>query len=126
MPYAFSGIPLIPLANSCYPSFNASGMKKFKVGMIGYGWAAGAHIDAINKTTLAEVVAVYASGQLNALEVSGKHGGKIDCYSDLATMLKEAPIDAVSICSYPYEHASHIIAAAKAGKHIIVEKPLAL
>ncbi len=94
--------------------------------MIGYGWAAGAHIDSINKTSLAEVTAVYSSRQLNAMEVSAKHGGKIDCYSDLNTMLKEAEIDAVSICSYPYDHANHMIAAAKAGKHIIIEKPLAL
>lgn len=101
-------------------------MKKFRVGMIGYGWAAGAHIDSINKTTLAEVTSVYSSRQLNAVEVSAKHGGKIDCYSDLNAMLKEAPIDAVSICSYPNDHAAQIIAAAKAGKHIIVEKPLAL
>jgi UDP-N-acetyl-2-amino-2-deoxyglucuronate dehydrogenase len=101
-------------------------VKKFKVGMIGYGWAAGAHIDSINKTSLAEVTAVYSSRQLNAIEVSAKHGGKIDCYTDLNAMLKEADVHAVSICSYPYDHAAHIIAAAKAGKHIIVEKPLAL
>jgi predicted dehydrogenase len=101
-------------------------MKKFRVGMIGYGWAAGAHIDAINKTTLAEVTAVYSSRPLNPSEVSAKHGGNIDCYSDLAIMLKEAAIDAVSICSYPYDHAAHAIAAAEAGKHIIMEKPLAL
>jgi UDP-N-acetyl-2-amino-2-deoxyglucuronate dehydrogenase len=94
--------------------------------MIGYGWAAGAHIDSINKTSLAEVTAVYSSRQLNAMEVSAKHGGKIDCYTDLNAMLDEANIDAVSICSYPYDHANHMIAAAKAGKHIIIEKPLAL
>jgi predicted dehydrogenase len=101
-------------------------MKKFKVGMIGYGWASGAHIDAINKTSLAEVTAVYSSRSLNPMDVSAKHGGTVDCFTDLNSMLNEAPIDAVSICSYPYDHAAHIIAAARAGKHIIVEKPLAL
>src|SRR5712675_726334 len=33
---------------------------------------------------------------------------------------------AVSVCSYPYDHARHVIAAAKAGKHLIIEKPLCL
>lgn len=101
-------------------------MKRYKVGVIGYGWAAGAHIDAINKTSLAEVTAVYSSRQLDPREVSARHGGSIDCFTSVQTLLSEADIDAVSICSYPYEHARHIIAAAKAGKHIIVEKPLAL
>ncbi|MES2693020.1 MAG: Gfo/Idh/MocA family oxidoreductase, partial [Verrucomicrobiota bacterium] len=32
----------------------------------------------------------------------------------------------VSICSYPSQHAAHVVAAAKAGKHIILEKPLTL
>lgn len=39
-------------------------MKKYNVGMIGYGWATGAHIAAINGTTLARVTAVYSSRPL--------------------------------------------------------------
>jgi predicted dehydrogenase len=101
-------------------------MKKFKVGIIGYGWVAGAHIAAINATGLAEVTAVYSSRELNAIELSRKHGGQISVYHDLTDMLRDADVDAVSICSYPYQHAKHAIAAAKAGKHIIIEKPLAL
>jgi predicted dehydrogenase len=38
----------------------------------------------------------------------------------------ESDIDVVSICSYPNEHAGQAVAAAKAGKHLIVEKPVAL
>ena len=49
-------------------------MKKYNVGMIGYGWAAGAHIDSINKTTQGQVTAVYSSRPLNDAEVSAKHG----------------------------------------------------
>jgi predicted dehydrogenase len=41
-------------------------------------------------------------------------------------MLRDPAIDVVSVCSYPYQHREHAVAAAKAGKHIIVEKPLAL
>ena len=38
--------------------------------------------------------------------------------------LLASEIDVVSICSYPQDHADHVVAAAAAGKHIIVEKPL--
>src|SRR5687767_8857225 len=100
-------------------------MKKYKVGVIGYGWVAGAHIAAINGTKQAEVTAVYSSRKLNEAEVSTKHGGAVKCYTELTKMLA-TDIDAVSICSYPYDHSAHAIAAARAGKHLIIEKPLAL
>jgi predicted dehydrogenase len=101
-------------------------MKKYNVGMIGYGWAAGAHIGAINGTALAQVTHVYSSRKLDATELSGRHGSAIATYTDLNEMLKDPNLHAVSICSYPYDHARHAIAAANAGKHLIIEKPLAL
>ncbi|MGV3773182.1 MAG: Gfo/Idh/MocA family protein [Verrucomicrobiales bacterium] len=101
-------------------------MKKFNVGIIGYGWVAGAHITAINATGIAQVTAVYSSRPLDAVELSRKHGGQVSVYNDLADMLRDPDIHVVSICSYPYQHAKHAVAAAKAGKHFIIEKPLAL
>ena len=101
-------------------------MKKFKVGIIGYGWVSGAHIAAINATAQAEVTAVCSSRKLDPTEMSARHGGAIACYIDLPAMLAGSDLDVVSICSYPQDHAKHAIAAANAGKHLILEKPLAL
>ncbi len=100
-------------------------MKKFKVGVIGYGWVAGAHITAINATSQAEVTAIYSSRPLDDAELLKRHGTHIRSYIDLQKVLA-TDVDVVSICSYPYDHASQAIAAAKAGKHLIIEKPLAL
>lgn len=100
-------------------------MSKLRIGIIGYGWAATAHIAAINASTNAEVAAVYSSRPLDSAELSKKWSGAITAFNDLAAMLK-SDIDAVSICSYPYQHAAHAIKSAKAGKHLIIEKPLAL
>jgi predicted dehydrogenase len=101
-------------------------MKKINVGMIGYGWAASAHIDAINATTLGQVTAVCSSRELDNAAVSAQHGGTITCYRDLDEMLSDPGIDAVSVASYPSAHADQVVKAAKAGKHLIIEKPLAL
>jgi len=101
-------------------------MKKYNVGIVGYGWVASAHIAAINATSLAQVTAVYSSRKLDQGELSDKHGGNIRAYNDYEEMLANPDIHAVSICSYPYEHARQVIAAAKAGKHLIIEKPLCL
>ncbi len=101
-------------------------MKKYNVAVIGYGWVSTAHIQAINASPLAQVTAVYSSRPQNDAELSTRHGSPIKSYSDLNAMLQRADIHAVSVCSYPSQHAQHVIAAAKAGKHIILEKPLTL
>lgn len=101
-------------------------MKKYNVGIIGYSWAAGAHIEAINKTSLAQVTALCSSRNLDSGEISAKHGGTIRCYTDPAQMLADPDLHAVSICSYPADHAKQAVMAARAGKHLIIEKPVAL
>jgi len=101
-------------------------MKKYNVGIIGYGWVATAHIAAINASPYAQVTAVYSSRKLDNAELSAKHGSDITAYTDVKAMLKHPGLNVVSICSYPYQHTAHAIAAAQAGKHIIIEKPLAL
>ncbi|HKS36326.1 MAG TPA: Gfo/Idh/MocA family oxidoreductase [Verrucomicrobiae bacterium] len=101
-------------------------MKKYNVGIIGYGWVATAHIAAINATRQAQVTAVYSSRPLDSAELNAKWGGQMTAYSDLKKMLADPNIHAVSVCSYPYQHAKQAVAAANAGKHIIIEKPLAL
>lgn len=101
-------------------------MKKYNVGIVGYSWAAGAHIEAINRTSRGQVTALCSSRTLNQDEISAKHGGTIKCYTDLGQMLADRNLDVVSICSYPADHAKQAIMAAKAGKHLIIEKPVAL
>lgn len=101
-------------------------MKKYNVAVIGYGWVSTAHIQAINATPHAQVTAIYSSRPQNDAELSARHGGAIQSYTDLDALLQRPDIHAVSVCSYPSQHAQHVIAAAKAGKHIILEKPLTL
>lgn len=101
-------------------------MKKFNVGIVGYGWAAGAHIGAINAGTQAQVTAVCSSRKLDEAALAKEHGHPIRAYTDYQAMLADPTLDIISVCSYHHQHKEHIIAAARAGKHIIAEKPLAL
>lgn len=100
-------------------------MKKYKTGIVGYGWVAGAHIAAINATSQGSVTAVCSSRALDAGELSRRHGSEIQVFQNLDEMLA-SDLEVVSICGYPHEHAAHAVAAARAGKHLIIEKPLAL
>lgn len=101
-------------------------MKKYKVGIIGYGWVATAHIDAINNCTNAQVTAIYSSRELDGEKLSKEWGSPIKTFTNLDEMLSDKSIDVVSVCSYPNQHKTHAIKAARAGKHLIIEKPLAL
>jgi len=99
---------------------------KFNVGVIGYGWAATAHIDAINATRQAKVTAIWSSRSLSASELTARHGTPITPHTNLEAMLADASIDVVDITSYPNQHAAQFIASVRRGKHVIVEKPLAV
>lgn len=101
-------------------------MKKFNVGIIGYGWVATAHIPAINDTTQGTVSAVCSSRPQDAAALSAKYGSPISTYTSLDEMLEDPSVNVVSICSFPQDHANQAVKAAKAGKHLIIEKPLAL
>jgi len=49
-------------------------MKPYNVGIVGYGWAAGAHIAALNATSAARVVAVLTHDVIFAAEESLRLG----------------------------------------------------
>jgi predicted dehydrogenase len=101
-------------------------VKKFNIGITGYGWAATAHIAAINATRLGQVTAVCSSRKLDPTELAAKYGSPIRIYKDLDQMLADPQLHVISVCSFPDQHALQSIRAAQAGKHLIIEKPLCL
>jgi predicted dehydrogenase len=101
-------------------------MKRYNVGIVGYGWAAGAHIAALNATRLGRVTSICSSRVLDARELSARHGCPLRTYRDYEALLADPELQVISICSYHRQHPEHVLAAARAGKHLIVEKPLAL
>ena len=59
--------------------------RNYNVGVIGYGWAAAAHIDALNNTSQGNVTAVFSTRNLDPSELSSTHGGKIKVYDNLGS-----------------------------------------
>jgi UDP-N-acetyl-2-amino-2-deoxyglucuronate dehydrogenase len=89
----------------------------YRIGIVGYGWVATAHIAAIEASGMGRVTAVCSSRELDL---------DLKLYQSPDAMFADPGIDIVSICSYPQDHVDQAIAAAQAGKHLIIEKPLAL
>jgi predicted dehydrogenase len=99
-------------------------MKKNKLGfgIIGTGAIALHHAKSIQELEGCYLVAVCSSTPERAKEASQKYG--IPAYSNIDDFLLREDLDIVSICTQSGKHMEPIIAAAKAGKHIITEKPL--
>ena len=96
-----------------------------KVGLIGTGGISNRHMipyldrpDRVRLTAVCDVVESLA-------QEYAKKAGVEAIYLDFNEMLRDADIDAVDICTGHSSHAPLAIAAAKAGKHVIVEKAMA-
>jgi predicted dehydrogenase len=101
-------------------------MDQINVGIVGLGWVAGAHISAFNQIPGAKVTAVCSRRELNEGQLAQQFGTPLKAYRDYAAMLADQSINVIDICTPHPFHAEQAIAAAKAGKHLIIEKPIAL
>lgn len=101
-------------------------MANLKVGVVGLGWVAGAHIETFKHIDGVEVAAVYSRRPLDESDLEKQFGIPLKVYNNYEEMLKDSSLDIIDICTPHPLHAAQAIAAAQAGKHIYLEKPIAL
>ena len=101
------------------------GSRKLKIGIIGTGWIADAHIAAYKKMPDVEIVAGADLIPGKAEAFFKKHGVEgVRCYnSDEELIAAEKDLDGVSICTYNCQHAPCAIHALDAGINVMLEKP---
>ncbi|MDD5018120.1 MAG: Gfo/Idh/MocA family oxidoreductase [Eubacteriales bacterium] len=97
-------------------------MKKMKIGIAGAGFISSHHFECMRRVYGVdfEIVGIFDIIREKSLEFAKKRG--IKAFDTFEQMLSE--VDIVDICTPPFAHAGNIIDAAKAGKHIMCEKPL--
>ena len=71
-----------------------------KIGVIGTGWVAGLHLDALRQIEEAEVVAIAGRNETRAKELAHPMGAKT--YSEPLSMLRTESLDAVFILLPPH------------------------
>jgi predicted dehydrogenase len=99
-------------------------MTTFRVGVIGAGSIAQSHLTAYAENPEVELIAVADMNLERAQQVADRHGAR-RAYADPQELLADPEIDGVSICTWNDSHARWAIAAVEAGKHVLVEKPIA-
>ena len=100
-------------------------MKKLKVGVVGMGAIGSVHADAYKANAGAAEIAAICDVDAARLEEKGKALGVEGRFTDYRAMLK-SDVDAVSVCVGNTLHKDVAVAAFKAGKHVLLEKPMAM
>ena len=106
--------------------------------MLGLGFMGGVHLRALREVPGATLAAVFSnderqlSGDLTGTQGNlGRPGERLDfsaikLYRDIDAVLGDSDIDAVDLCLPTFLHEEVAVAALRAGKHVLVEKPMAL
>ena len=97
-----------------------------RVGIIGSGAIVQvAHLPTLRKMKSVDVRAVCDTDLPKARAIADRFGIK-NAFDDIEDLLGYEDLDALVLCTPNHLHESHILAALSAGRHVLVEKPLAL
>ena len=114
-----------------------------KIGIVGCGFIGGVHFSAYCKIKGAKLVAVCdrdlnrANNLINGISSGGNlsveaarpvsfNTSEVKIYANLDEMLNDPEVEIIDVCLPTYLHKEAVIKAAKAGKHILCEKPMTL
>lgn len=104
-------------------------MSKLRIGIIGVGFiATGKHLPGLAANSdVCEVVA-FCDFVAEKAEAAKAEFGTPDAYvtTDYTELLADPTIDVVNVCTWNVSHAEITCAALEAGKHVLVEKPMAI
>ena len=99
-------------------------MEKIKVAVAGLGFIGPAHIEALRRLPNIDVVAIADVGEEHTRQKAEQLGIGAS-YGDFGELLKHDGVQCVHICTPNFLHFDMAKAALEAGKHVVVEKPLA-
>ncbi|MDQ0643121.1 Gfo/Idh/MocA family protein [Microbacterium murale] len=99
---------------------------RIRIGLIGAGGIAGAHVAGYRLNPETVVFAAVADPVPENAEKRRGDDSDVRVYADYRDMIAAGGLDAVDICLPHHLHAEAVIAAADAGLHVLCEKPLCL
>lgn len=99
---------------------------KFGVGVLGAGWVSGEHIKAYCRNPHTELVGIVSRTREGAERKLAELGVDCKVFDSYEDMLRCDDIQIISVCTPPDNHRDAVVLGAEAGKHLVVEKPLAM
>lgn len=99
---------------------------KVRFGIAGTGWVAGEYVKSIRSHPDSILVGGYGNNPERAKAFFSGDDGETRTYSSFEQMAEDPDIDAIVLCGMPDVRPSQAVLAAERGKHLVLEKPLAL
>jgi predicted dehydrogenase len=124
----FTKFSAITLATSMAPHLHSQTDKKIGYAVIGLGRIAGHFLPAANATTNSQITALVSGHRDKADRIAAQYNvpsGSIYSYENFDEIAANKAVEAVYIALPNSMHAEYTIRAAKAGKHVLCEKPMA-
>jgi predicted dehydrogenase len=100
-------------------------MKRIGMGLVGPGFIAPHHIDAVRRLGDVDVVAIAGSSQASA-EKKAKEYKVERAYGDFQQLIADPDVHVIHNTTPNYLHLAVSLAALEAGKHVVSDKPLAM
>jgi UDP-N-acetylglucosamine 3-dehydrogenase len=100
-------------------------MEKVRIGLIGSGLFGESHLQAFRAVRAAEIIAVYDLDRERAEQIAREFNIPTVCNSS-AELCAIPELDAVDVVTPEHSHLDPVVRALENGKHVFVEKPLAL
>lgn len=97
--------------------------KTYRIAILGCGKVAHLHAQAIANLPNAELAGVWSRRASTASEFAAQH--QTTAYGNIENMIRQAEIDLALVCTPHPFHREPAVEAARAGAHLLVEKPLA-
>ena len=99
-------------------------MKKTKIAILGSGFIADIHLESYHRfVPEAEVTAVWSRHPEKTAAFAQKHHIP-QTFPNLDTLLASSDCEVVDVCLPNHLHCQAVVAAARSGRHVIIEKPL--
>ena len=98
-------------------------MEPVKVAVVGVGVMGSQHVEAYSRSLAAKLTAVVDLREERARLVAERFG--LPAFTDTREMLAKAEVQGVSICTDDERHVEPALACLAAGKHVLLEKPIA-
>ena len=100
--------------------------KKYGVAILGAGWVAGEYVKAFRDHPLTEIRGVYSHKPGKASQLLKHHGVEAREYSSEDELFDDDHVKIVASCTPPDVRPHQLERAARSGRHIVIEKPIAL
>jgi predicted dehydrogenase len=99
---------------------------QYGVAIIGAGWVAGEYVKAFRDHPQTDLIGVFNRTPGKASKLLETHGVEAQEYSSIDDLFNDDRVQVIASCTPPDVRPEHIVRAAESGRHVVIEKPVAL